>query len=641
MHLKKEFKYSDALWGTVFLVLLLVTYQIYLPGTHGVFIFDDLPNLSPLGRYTNFSLWDNFRLFILEGSSGPTGRPISLASFYLNDVSWPSLPSGFIRTNILIHLLNGVLVYWFSLKLSNTLELSKNVKTFFALIITAFWLLHPMHTTTVLYIIQRMTELSATFMLAGLIFYLSGREQLKDNLKKGFSILFLGIGLSLIFAVFSKENGILLVAYILVVEFFLLQPLHSKPPRYFYYWLTPAVVAPFITIIIYLGLHTNPENFANRNFTLSERLLTEPRILFDYIHHILIPDMADITLFHDDFIISKSLLSPWTTLPSIVGLLLLSTIAFILRIKAPVIGFAIAWFFVGHLIESTVLPLELYFEHRNYLPLLGIGVVISWYTSRFLISKKYKIITTILICILLALNASITFQNTKQWGKPLELSINWYHSHPQSERMRQLYLSLTKLYNTKPDMIHNQETNQLNEDSMFYVTTVMLNLADTCLANDVSPSILESVVHEIKTHSIHATSSIALTDFFKNWQAGKCDTLSTKDIESFLLKLSTLNKVKNVGVLAHNIHLSLSELYRAQKDLSNTMIHLDKAYVYHPTYVLLELRAATLSSAGLNEEALDVLDDTRLLKRNIRERLALTIQQKELNQLKQIIRKKK
>ena len=90
------------LWGAVcFSLLLLSTYLLYIPGLTGEFIFDDGPNIGPLGMYPNLNSWDNFWLFLLEGSSGPTGRPISLASFYLNDTHWPSTPSGFINTNIL------------------------------------------------------------------------------------------------------------------------------------------------------------------------------------------------------------------------------------------------------------------------------------------------------------------------------------------------------------------------------------------------------------------------------------------------------------------------------------------------------------------------------------------------------------
>ncbi len=637
MNTQKYFNHREILWSMALFLLILTAYQVYLPGTNGIFIFDDMPNLSPMGRYENFSLWDNFWLFLLEGQSGPTGRPISLASFYLNDTHWPSLPSGFIKTNILIHLLNGVLIFWFLLKLSTCLQLNKAKQYTFAFICTTFWLLHPMHTTTVLYIIQRMTELSATFMLTGLIFYLYGREKLFTKPTVGFTTLFIGVGLSLVLSILSKENGILLVAYILVIEFFLLQPLNKKTPKYFSYWLVPAVILPFIAIIIYLGLNTNSNSFLGRNFTLTERLLTEPRILFDYLHHIFIPNMGDITLFHDDYTLSKSIFEPWTTLPSILGIVVLILASYFLRRKAPFIAFAIAWFFAGHIIESTVLPLELYFEHRNYLPIAGIGISIAWYTVLFM--RSHNVMSISLVSIFIIFNAFIVFQNATLWGKPLELGISWYKAHPQSERSRQFYFSIIKAYNLMP--AQKEQPSITNEyKSLFYITTTMQNLTTTCLINNTTTDLLNDTLLKIKRNTVHVTAGTALLDFYSQWKKGKCNKLSDNDIESFLIKLSSINKIKRIRTFAHNVHYSLADIYRTNKDLDNTLLSIEKAYNYHPNYETLILRAAYLVSAGLYQEALGVLDDTNLLKKTLRDRLTLKIQQKELDRLKQLTQKK-
>lgn len=633
MDFYRYFKLREILLSSLFFLLIFCAYFIYLPGSHGVFAFDDMPNLSPMGRYSSLSLWDNFLLFILEGQSGPTGRPISLASFYLNDTNWPSLPASFIITNIKIHLLNGVLVFWLGIKFSSILTLSKAQQLIFSLIATSFWILHPMQTTTVLYIIQRMTELSATFMLMGILFYLYGREQLLHKPIKGFITLFIGVGVSLILAILSKENGVLLVAYILVIEYFLLQPLRKKPPKKFNYWLVPAVILPFVAIIIYLGLNTDPDKFSRRNFTLTERLLTEPRILFDYLHHIFIPNMEGITLFHDDYILSKSLLNPWTTLPSILGIIVLILASYLLRKRAPFIAFAIAWFFAGHIIESTVLPLELYFEHRNYLPILGISIALAWYTLQLM--RSYRFIAILFFGSLITLNTFIVYQNTTLWGKPLELVINWYKTHPQSVRSRQAYLSMAKTYELPKSYINPQK--RTDKSSMFYMTTIFNNLADACSSNSLTSNLLDSTLLKINNHTIHSTVGIALMDLFSSWQKNKCNDVNKHDMERFFLHLASLDKVKRIDTLIHNVHFALAEIYRKKRDLSNTIINLEKAYSYHPNYEILKLRASYLVTAGLYKEALEVLNDTNLLKRNIRERLAFKIQQKEFIQLKKLI----
>ena len=621
-------------FGFPLLLLIALAFYVYLPGTHGLFVLDDFENLSAIGKYKNFSLWDNFWLFILEGHSGPTGRPISLASFYLNTSQWPAEPTGFIYTNIIIHLINGILVFWISFKLSKLFHLSTNQQAFFALFSSALWLLNPMHTTTVLYIVQRMTELSAMFTLIGVLFYLYGRDKLSNNKKIAFLLLFLGMGLSLIFSILSKENGILLVAYILAIEFFLLQPLKYYPPEKFYYWLIPAVVIPFIFILAYLGMHTtNTGGFAERNFTLVERLLTEPRIIFDYLQHILLPKSGSNSLFHDDYIVSKNLLSPWTTLPAIIGVITLILLSFIVRKKQPLIAFAIAWFFSGHIIESTVLPLELYFEHRNYLPMLGLFIAIAYYASKLL--KTNKVATLSLSSIFIALFSFIVFQSTTLWAKPVEQAKAWYEKHPQSLRTRELYRPIAQAQGIRlePLDIDKEKT------SLFYATSTLLKLGQSCTTKQITQEDLLSTSMIIKEHVLHTSASSALSNFVKTWLQGKCKQLSFNDIESFLLKLSTYKNAQKSNDFMRYLHYYLSEAYRQRNDLNNTITHLNKAYSYGPNYDLLKVRATTLSSAGLFSEALKVLDDTNKLKHGFRQKLALKIKQKELDLMKEAINK--
>lgn len=633
----KQIDKNAILTSSVFLAFLILTFFIYYPGTHGIFIFDDIPSLSPLEKYLDYNFWERFYLFILQGTSGPTGRPLSLASFYLNDFSWPSQASGFIYTNILIHLLNGVLVFWLFLKLTTILSLTEKQCNFIALITSVIWLLHPMQTTTVLYIIQRMTELSATFMLSGLIFYLYGREKLFNNQKKGFLTLFIGVGLSLLFAILSKENGILLVTYILVIEFFILRPLKVKSPDYFNYWLLPTVILPTIAIFVYLGLHTDPDNFRNRNFTLTERLLTEPRILFDYLHHIFIPNMGDFTLLHDDYVISRGLFTPWSTLPAIAGILALISASFILRKKQPVIAFAIAWFFTGHLIESTVLPLELYFEHRNYLSIAGIIFAVIWYTNKLI--KTNKLITLAAGSLFFALNIFIVYQNTTMWGKPLELVASWYTNHPQSERARQSYLMLISNNGITLDSIPPPTAMQ-NTDSMFYSGTVMYELATACTQNKASKQMLDVTVETLANHVVHDAVTIKTMDFLASWRQGQCSNIKTADIKTFLQDLASLKTMKHNSLSLHNIYYSLSLLSSAKKDFSQTVDHLEKAYSYYPTLDTLKLHAGYLDLSGRYQEALTVLNDTYLLENGFRKKLAMKIKQKELDQLKLLIQNK-
>lgn len=628
----------NLLSGSLFL-LIVITFLIYQQGKTGAFLFDDIPNLAPLGSYDSLGLWDNFWLFLLEGRSGPTGRPISLASFYLNTQNWPAHPASFIQTNIFIHLLNGVLVYWLVFKLSGYLHFPAYKKQLiFSLFVTAFWLLHPMHITTVLYIIQRMTELSATFTLSGLLFYLYGREQLKDT-RSGFLTLFIGVGLSLVFSILSKENGILLVAYILVIEFFLLRPLKSPIPKNFNYWLIPAVILPFMAIIVYLGLRTDHSAFLTRDFSLTERLLTEPRIIFDYLHQIFIPRMNELTLYHDDYKISKSLFEPWTTLISLIGVLALLMSAFLLRNKQPLIAFAIAWFFAGHLLESTVLPLELYFEHRNYLPMMGIFIAIVYYAIHFF--TKYKVLVVIALGFMLVFNSFVLIQNTKLWGNPTALFISWYQAHPNSIRTQQQFIYTSKLLKPSSKIVQDfkREQRKNHASGMLLTSLVMENLVSECASKTINND-LKKALHILEDNIIHPGSTTNIILLVDKWLNDDCTYLKREELMSFLTSLSTLQQVTKVGPFSHNVHYGLSQLYAKSKNLDRTIFHLEKAFYYNPSVNNLLAQAVYLASAGLYKKALLTLDNTTAIaNKGFRAKIALKIRQKEIGKLKEIIRK--
>ncbi len=113
--------------------------------------------------------------------------------------------------------------------------------------------------------------------------------------------------------------------------------------------------------------------YAVRPFTLTERVLTEGRVLWFYLGLFALPRIDAFGLYHDDIAISTGLLTPWTTLPALLGLAALTWLGFRLLRRAPLVGFGLLWFLTGHLMESTLIPLEIAHEHRNYLPLVGLA----------------------------------------------------------------------------------------------------------------------------------------------------------------------------------------------------------------------------------------------------------------------------
>jgi len=119
-----------------------------------------------------------------------------------------------------------------------------------------------------------------------------------------------------------------------------------------------------------------PETWATRDFTLGTRLLSEARIVVDYIVWTLLPTPHALSFYHDDFPISTGLLAPWTTLASIVLLAALVALMLWLRPRRPLAALGIALFLGCQLLTGTILPLELIYEHRNYFASFGLMLAV-------------------------------------------------------------------------------------------------------------------------------------------------------------------------------------------------------------------------------------------------------------------------
>jgi hypothetical protein len=82
------------------------------------------------------------------------------------------------------------------------------------------------------------------------------------------------------------------------------------------------------------------------------------------------------------------------------------------RKRFPIVAFAVLWFLVGHSLESTVFPLEIIHEHRNYLPALGPLLALTYLLLFALPSKMPNSLR-------IALVALIIFCLGLKWFRPL------------------------------------------------------------------------------------------------------------------------------------------------------------------------------------------------------------------------------
>ena len=415
----------------IFFFILVLTVFVYWTGLQGNFLFDDYPNLQDLGTYGVIDSWDKVRNFISNGFSGPTGRPISLLSFLIDANTWPASPYSFKYTNLMIHLLNGVLLYWAILLLLKNYNYKENKSIWIALVASAIWLLHPYFVSTTLYVVQRMAQLATLFSLVGIVGYLKCRLSIPFRPVRAYIGMVFFLGLGTVFATYSKEIGALLPFLILVIEF--CNPNKMNRPiwqwRAFFLWL------PSIAILVVLSKYITfaEDPWPNRNFNMIERLYSESRILCEYLFNLLIPQVELRGLYQDAFIVSKSIFNPITTLYSIVFLLALLFLALFFKKRYPLFALGILFFLTAHLMESTVIGLELYFEHRNYLAAIFLFLPIVSGLALLKDRIDARLVNLIVIFILGGLSF-FTYERAKLWGNTPALELSWAQNSPNSPR---------------------------------------------------------------------------------------------------------------------------------------------------------------------------------------------------------------
>lgn len=485
--------------GVGFMVLLV---SVYWPGLSGGFFFDDFVNLvqsrsikiDDLSTETLLRVWDS-------GVAGPLGRPISMLTFAANYYFSRLDPFWFKLTNLFIHCINACLVFVVAkliAKVYQPLPKSTQRSGLVAGFVAVLWAFHPIQLTSVLYVVQRMTSLSSMFVLLALILHISARQR-----KGGAAYFVVAWGLAGPLAILSKETGVLLVLYVAVYEGVIHRSIEGRFDRFARLYLSILLLASAF-LVCYLSLFSGNgllKGYETRSFTFEERLLTEFRIILEYLWMIVAPALSAFSLHHDDIVISTGFFEPIETLYSclLVGLLL--AFAWFMRARNPVFSFGILWFMVGHSLESTIFPLELMHEHRNYLPSFGIfmaiGSVLGATTAN---NKTYRLLSTGSILAFAAYCAFLTFLRADMYGNDFRRTQVEAGYHPESVRSQyEAGALIVNMYNRRPEPIlgslalkHFEQVNSL--DKAYKLALVGMLQLD-CLSNGTSRS---DVFEELK-----------------------------------------------------------------------------------------------------------------------------------------------
>lgn len=510
---------------------------VYWPGLDGGFLFDDHSNLTLLGTYGVVDDWQTFWLYLLSGFSGPTGRPISHLSFLIDANHWPADPWSFKRTNVLIHLAMGVLLFGLMRSLLLAAGQSTARAGWIAVVATGLWLLHPFWVSTTLYAVQRMAQLAALFSVAGLWLWVAWRRRHPAwGDWQTWAVAMVSVWGFGLLAVLSKENGALLPALVLVLELTVLaamdQRLGREPGRGFGWvrWIVLGV--PLLLLALYVA-RSVPALLAgdagNRHFTPFERVLTQGRILWDYVFNILLPRPYPGGLFNDDIRLSTGVFTPWITAVAWAAWIALVVWAVRVRTRHPFVAAAVLFFLAGHLLESTFIQLELYFEHRNYQPAMLFGLPLAlWWFSRARIPTDIRIVVPVGVLLLLA---AMTFMRAELWSSPYLQALKWAQVNPDSPRAQHHLAGFWwETGNVAEALRLNDRAITLDPDGLSWrITRVMYACREEPLAGSPDRAIDDVVIALGKTPRVGAVTAHQTEALLDYLMSGSCGAWSQPD----------------------------------------------------------------------------------------------------------------
>lgn len=394
-------------------ILVILGCIIYANTINVPFYLDDIPNITD-NKAIHIDSLSLKSLFDALKNSPNNNRVLPNLSFALTYYFFGLEVEAYHVINIAIHILTTLILYQF---IKTTLLLPSSGKflshaSWAAFFSALLWMVHPVQTQAVTYIVQRMTSMSTLFFMLSMLMYVQARMN-QDRRKRFF--FFAICFISGMFSIASKEIGITLPVFIFLYEWYFLQNLKTEwlkeNKRYFIFF---GIIILFLSFILLGGepYRRIIQGYEHRDFTMAERLLTQFRVIIFYISLILYPLPGRLSLEHG-FGISTSVIDPITTLLSIISILLLIFLAIVTRKNHRMFSFVILWFLGNLLLESSILPLEIVFEHRLYLPSTLVFIILPLLCLKF-INKKI-VSSGILLFFALALSV-FTYQRNNVWA---------------------------------------------------------------------------------------------------------------------------------------------------------------------------------------------------------------------------------
>jgi Tfp pilus assembly protein PilF len=435
--------------GVALILLSILVFLIYSNTFNSSWHFDDFPNIvrNPYLQITDLEPETLYNTFFASNKDGyylqtRLYRPVACLSLALNWYAGQDNLAGYHLVNLMIHMVTAFILFLTILNLFKSSNLKgkyEGSQYFVALLSAVLWATNPVQTQAVTYIVQRMASMAAMFYILAIYFYIKGRSQSTHWKQYSF---FLACLLSFGCALGSKENTATLPVAIILLEIVFYQDLGCARTRRRIGWIAAGTGLGVLVLGVLFFFQGEPlgflKHYAERSFSPWQRLMTQPRILVFYLTLIFYPVPTRLSIEHD-VVLSTSLIDPWTTLISILLILSLIGVGISQIRKRPLLSFGILFFFLAHAVESSIIGLELIFEHRNYLPSLfiffpvaaGIKWVLDYYRDRK--RTMHAVIVSFVTLLIMGLGIG-TYVRNIAWASEKTLWEDALQKAPNSKR---------------------------------------------------------------------------------------------------------------------------------------------------------------------------------------------------------------
>ena len=583
------------------LILAAICYSASLGSD---FQFDDEANLVSLETISDRASAIDY---IFSGTAGPLGRPLSLLTFALQADHWPQNPDAFLRVNIAIHLLNALLLAFFVRQLFIIRGDRQRTATLIGCAAASIWVTLPLIATATMMVVQRMATLSACFMLAGLVAYVAARALVVRAPRKGLLLMAVSLTVASILAALAKETGILLPLYVLVIESTLLSRPASVSRTVWRNWSVVFLWLPALIVVAYLVSIFNYPDFViqYRGFDAVERLLTEAQLLWVYLSKALVGLSGRLGVYQGEVEVVRSLWSP-VALLAVTGWLALAFGAVAWRRRFPLFALAVLWYLAGHLLESTVVSLELYFEHRNYLPI--VGPIIALTAFLFLHSEQVRVVALRVIPLVVLVNAWFLYSFASLQGEPRLAAHYWVARYPDSVR------AVTNLVKYQlSDENTDLAIDTIRDFTRRHPQYATLRIQELDLMCKYRPAELQAGrVDEVRAQlagsKLDFVALQRLMELYATASEMRCPAVSPEGVIGLAQALR--DSPKYAGHRRYNMvhYLLLSSMQQRLGDETAAITSLRKAYDFQPNADVVILLTGTLARSGDIAGAREFLD---------------------------------